>query len=85
MTKNSENNIKFICIIPAAGESSRFKKGNKLFEYIYEDEDVLSRTIKNVTDIKDFDEVFVGLNPKDINFSKAYLGNIDNVTFYAGG
>ena len=36
MTKNSENNIKFMCIIPAAGESSRFKKGNKLFEYIYE-------------------------------------------------
>ena len=85
MTKNSENNIKFICIIPAAGESSRFKKGNKLFEYIYEDEDVLSRTIKNITDIKDFDEVFVGLNPKDINFPEGYLGNIDNITFYAGG
>ena len=85
MTKNSENNIKFMCIIPAAGESSRFKKGNKLFEYIYENEDVLSRTIKNITDIKDFDEVFVGLNPKDINFPEGYLGNIDNITFYAGG
>ena len=85
MIKNSENNIKFMCIIPAAGESSRFKKGNKLFEYIYENEDVLSRTIKNITDIKDFDEVFVGLNPKDINFPEGYLGNIDNITFYAGG
>ena len=85
MIKNSENNIKFMCIIPAAGKSSRFKKGNKLFEYIYENEDVLSRTIKNITDIKDFDEVFVGLNPKDINFPEGYLGNIDNITFYAGG
>ena len=85
MTKNSENNIKFMCIIPAAGESSRFKKGNKLFEYIYKNEDVLSRTIKNITDIKDFDEVFVGLNPKNINFSEGYLGNIDNITFYVGG
>ena len=84
MKKNSKNNIKFICIIPAAGESSRFKKGNKLFEYIYENEDVLSRTIKNVTGVK-FDEVFVGLNSKDIDFPKSYLGNTDNVTFFAGG
>ena len=84
MKKHSKNNIKFMCIIPAAGESSRFKKGNKLFEYIYENEDVLSRTIKNVTGVK-FDEVFVGLNPKDINFPKNHLGNIENITFYAGG
>ena len=84
MKKDSKNNIKFMCIIPAAGESSRFKKGNKLFEYIYENEDVLSRTIKNVTSIK-FDEVFVGLNSNDKNFPKSYLGNIDNITFYAGG
>ena len=79
MKKDSKNNIKFMCIIPAAGESSRFKKGNKLFEYIYENEDVLSRTIKNVTGVK-FDEVFVGLNPKDINFPKSHLGNIENIT-----
>ena len=84
MKKNSKNNIKFMCIIPAAGESSRFKKGNKLLECIYENEDVLSKTIKNVTSIK-FDEVFVGLNSNDINFPKSYLGNVDNITFYAGG
>ena len=85
MKKNSKNNIKFMCIIPAAGESSRFKKGNKLSEYITENEDVLSRTIKNITDIEYFDEVFVGLNSKDINFPKSYLGNTDDVTFFAGG
>ena len=84
MKKNSKNNIKFMCIIPAAGESSRFKKGNKLFEHIYENENVLSRTIKNVTGIE-FDKVFVGLNHKDIDFPKSYLGNIDNIRFYAGG
>tara|TARA_B100001093_G_scaffold220986_1_gene211988 strand:+ start:55 stop:828 length:774 start_codon:yes stop_codon:yes gene_type:complete len=84
MKKDSKNNIKFMCIIPAAGVSSRFKKGNKLFENIYENEDVLNRTIKNVTGVK-FDEVFVGLNSKDINFSKSNLGNTDNVTFFAGG
>ena len=84
MKKNSKNNIKFMCIIPAAGESSRFKKGNKLFEYIYENEDVLSKTIKNVTSIK-FDKVFVGLNSNDMNFPKSHLGNINNITFYAGG
>ena len=84
MKKDSKNNIKFMCIIPAAGESSRFKKGNKLFENIHENEDVLSRTIKNVAGIK-FDEVFVGLNPKDKNFPESYLGNIDNVTFFTGG
>ncbi len=84
MKKDSKNNIKFMCIIPAAGKSSRFKRGNKLFERIYENEDVLSKTIKNITGIK-FDKIFVGLNPNDINFSNSYLGNIDNVTFYAGG
>ena len=84
MKKDSKNNIKFMCIIPAAGASSRFKKGNKLFENIYENEDVLNRTIKNVTGVK-FDEVFVGLNSKDVNFPKSYLGNTDNVTFFAGG
>mgnify|MGYP001315868700 CR=1 FL=1 len=65
MKKDSKNNIKFMCIIPAAGKSSRFKRGNKLFERIYENEDVLSKTIKNVTGIK-FDKIFVGLNPNDI-------------------
>ena len=84
MKKNSKNNIKFMCIIPAAGESSRFKKGNKLFEHITKNENILSRTIEIVKGIE-FDEVFVGLNPKDINFPKTYSGNIDNITFYAGG
>ena len=84
MKKDSKNNIKFMCIIPAAGASSRFKKGNKLYENIYENENVLSRTIKNVAGVK-FDEVFIGLNPKDMNFPKSYLGNTDNVTFFAGG
>ena len=85
MNQDNKKNAKIICIIPAAGESSRFKKGNKLFEHITLNEDVLSTTIKNVTDIKDFDEVFVGLNPKDLNFPKSYSDNIDNITFYSGG
>ena len=30
MNQLAEHNIKVICIIPAAGKSSRFKSGNKL-------------------------------------------------------
>ena len=30
MNQLAEHNIKVICIIPAAGNSSRFKSGNKL-------------------------------------------------------
>ena len=65
MNQDNKKNAKIICIIPAAGESSRFKKGNKLFSNITENEDVLSRTIKKFNNLKLIDEIFVGLNPNN--------------------
>ena len=37
MSDKSENNSELICVIPAAGKSSRFKKSNKIFEPIDDD------------------------------------------------
>ena len=46
MNQLAEHNIKVICIIPAAGNSSRFKSGNKLNAFLEETEDVISRMSK---------------------------------------
>ena len=51
MNQLAEHNIKVICIIPAAGNSSRFKSGNKLNAFLEETENVISRTIKNTIEI----------------------------------
>ena len=48
MNQFAEHNIKVICIIPAAGKSSRFRSGNKLSALIEATEDVLYRNIKNI-------------------------------------
>ena len=66
MNQLAEHNIKVICIIPAAGKSSRFKSGNKLNAFIEETEDVISRTIKNIESIECIERIFVGLNLIDI-------------------
>ena len=66
MNQFAEHDIKVICIIPAAGKSSRFISGNKLSAIIEETEDVLSRTIKNIGSIERIERVFVGLNLTDI-------------------
>ena len=47
MNQLAEHNIKVICIIPAAGNSSRFKSGNKLNAFLEKTEDDISRTINN--------------------------------------
>ena len=66
MNQFAEHNIKVICIIPAAGKSSRFRSGNKLSALIEATEDVLSRTIKNIESIECIEQIFVGLNSTDI-------------------
>ncbi len=96
MNQFAEHDIKVICIIPAAGKSSRFISGNKLSAIIEETEDVLSRTIKNIGSIERIERVFVGLNLTDIeklnnSFKKKDLGEneedifFSKVKFYEGG
>lgn len=85
MNQDNKKNAKIICIIPAAGKSSRFKKGNKLFSNITENEDVLSRTIKKFNNLKLIDEIFVGLNPNNNKFINSQFHDLQNVTLYNGG
>ena len=85
MNQDNKKNAKIICIIPAAGESSRFKKGNKLFSNIAESEKVLSRTIKNFNNLKLIDEIFVGLNPNNNKSISNQFLDFKNVTTYNGG
>ncbi len=63
MSQENKKNSKIICIIPAAGESSRFKNGNKLFSNITENEDVISSTVRNFNNLKLIDEIFIGSSP----------------------
>ena len=96
MNQLAEHNIKVICIIPAAGKSSRFKSGNKLNAFIEETEDVISRTIKNIESIECIEKIFVGLNLIDIETRNNLLKKKDlhkneeeilssKVKFYEGG
>ena len=66
MQNSKHNNIKIICIIPAAGKSTRFNKGNKLHAIIKENKNVLGKTISNITSVKLIDKIFLGLNSEDI-------------------
>tara|TARA_B100001769_G_scaffold265764_1_gene251345 strand:+ start:1225 stop:2010 length:786 start_codon:yes stop_codon:yes gene_type:complete len=96
MDQLTEHNLKVICIIPAAGKSSRFRSGNKLNAFIEETEDVLSRTIKNIESIELIEKIFVGLNLKDIQALNNSIQNnssdkknaelfFSKVKFYEGG
>jgi len=97
MCEKNENDIKIICIIPAAGNSSRFKKGNKLFQNLNKRFNVLEATINNIVTVDLIDQVFIGCNANDFekpdyqNFINSILINKDSVKsykkteFYKGG
>jgi len=82
MQNSKHNNIKIICIIPAAGKSTRFNKGNKLHAIIKDNKDVLGKTISNIKSVKLIDKIYIGLNVEDIK--KAHEGKflLDAIGFY---
>jgi len=78
MSEKSENDIKILCVIPAAGNSSRFKKGNKLFQNLNKRFNVLEATINNIVNVDTIDQVFIGYNANEFKKSD-YQNSIDNI------
>ncbi len=78
MNEKIDNDIKIVCVIPAAGNSSRFKKGNKLFQNLSKRLNVLETTINNIVNVDLIDQVFIGYNVNDFKKSE-YQNSIDNI------
>ena len=62
MINRENNNAKLFCIMPAAGKSSRYKKGNKLYDYTLENGNstVIMNTISSFLSVGIVEKIFVG-------------------------
>ena len=60
MINKLKNNAELICIIPAAGKSSRFKKSNKIFESLDDELDVLNASILNISTLGVVKKIYIG-------------------------
>jgi len=84
MTNKLKNNAELICIIPAAGKSSRYNKLNKIFESLEDDEenglDVLNASILNINTLGVVKKIYIGYDDaskESCNF-KEVINNTNN-------
>ena len=84
MTNKLKNNAELICIIPAAGKSSRYNKLNKIFESLEDDEenglDVLNASILNINTLGVVKKIYIGYDDTSKEFCnfKEVINNTNN-------
>ena len=84
MINKLKNNAELICIIPAAGKSSRYDKSNKIFESLEDDEenglDVLNASILNINTLGVVTKIYVGYDEssKEACDLKDVINNANN-------
>jgi len=64
MSDNLENKAELICIVPAAGKSSRFKKSNKILEPIDNELYVLAAVAGSLMEIGVINKILIGYDEK---------------------
>ena len=60
MTTKLKNNAELICVIPAAGKSSRYKTSNKIFQSLEDELDVLNASILNINTLGVVRKIYIG-------------------------
>ena len=84
MINELKNNAELICIIPAAGKSSRYDKSNKIFEPLEDGEenglDVLNASILNINTLGVVKKIYIGYDDSSKEFCefKEIINNADN-------
>ena len=98
MISEKNNNEKIFCIIPAAGKSSRYQKGDKLFDQTIENSNstVIMNTILSFLNLEKVEKVFIGYddaNKKSLDFindfsklsTQSENSNLTKTKFIKGG
>ena len=74
MINELKNNAELICIIPAAGKSSRYEKSNKIFESLEDGEenglDVLNASILNINTLGVVKKIYIGYDDSSKEFAE---------------
>jgi len=84
MINELKNNAELICIIPAAGKSSRYEKSNKIFESLEDGEenglDVLNASILNINTLGVVKKIYIGYDDSSKDFCefKEIINNADS-------
>jgi 2-C-methyl-D-erythritol 4-phosphate cytidylyltransferase len=78
MTKKTDK-VKLICIVPAAGISSRYKNGNKLFDKNFGNNNlqVITSSLMSLS-LDEIDKIIIGYNEND-KLAREYLDNFSQI------